>query len=221
MRTWGPTLVVVFLLAGTAVAFATTERQKLETTPFSVIHVDQTVSPKLKPATIRVNLRHEHLLTVQIVNAQDHAVATLARDQRFDPGVATFHWTPAVPDGTYRPRITIEDGRVFVLQNPIRVDSIPPRITVVSYHPRVVRRTAKPHVIVVYKVSEFAHAILYADGRKVAGPGYGKNVTGRIEWITKQNGQRLGPGTYRLQLAAVDLAGNVGPRTHAFVVRLR
>jgi hypothetical protein len=45
MRRWAPTAVIVALLTATAVAFATTERQKLERTPFGVLPVARDVSP--------------------------------------------------------------------------------------------------------------------------------------------------------------------------------
>ncbi len=45
-------------------------------------------------------------------------------------------------------------------------------------------------------------------------------LTGKIEWFGRR-ARQLRPGRYRLQLAAVDLAGNVGERTRPFIVRIR
>jgi hypothetical protein len=131
---WGPAAVTVVLLAGTAVAFATTERQKLEQTPLGLLRLTKDFSPAQASAVMVLRLRHPHLLTVQIVNASDHAVATLARDERFPAGKISFRWSGRhAADGVYEPRITLEDGRVFNLPNQIRVDSVAPRVALISY----------------------------------------------------------------------------------------
>jgi hypothetical protein len=220
MRAWAPTVVVVVLLAATAVAFATTERQKLEKTPFAVLSVSRHVSPAHSPASIELNLHRAHLLTVVIVDDTGRSVATLARERRVEPGHVTFRWRPRVPDGTYEPRVTLDDGREFTLPTQIHVDSTAPTATLVSYRPHVLRRRAKPEVKIAYRVSESAHILLYVDGRKVLRGG-AKSLQFAVNWATKNGGRRLRAGRYRLQLAAVDLAGNVGSRTAPFVVRIR
>lgn len=216
MKRWAPTAVIVALLAATAVAFATTERQKLERTPFGVLPVARNVSPARGPALIRLRLRRPHLLTVQILDKREHVVATLAREQRFEAGVAAFRWRADVPDGVYTPRVTLDDGRIFTLPLQIRIDSVAPTATLVSLRPHVVRRAAKPQVKVTYRVSEKAHIILYVNGRRAL-VGFAKALQAKVNWGTNQ----LRPGRYRLQLAAVDLAGNIGPRSRVFVVRIR
>lgn len=219
---WARAAVVLVLLAGTAIAFATTERLKLEKTPFDVFPITKAFSPLHRSAEIRLRLHHPHSLTVQIVNSSDHAVATLARDRPFGAGVAVFHWTGRrVRDGVYEPRITLDDGRVYNLPNPIRVDTVPPRVALVSYRPRTIRKRHKPVVHIVYRVSELAHAILFVDGRRWPLFGYAKATHAHVDWQAKENGRRLPRGRYRLQLAAIDLAGNVGPRTGTFIVRIR
>jgi hypothetical protein len=221
MRRWGPATVVVVLLGATAVAFATTERQKLEQTPFGLASVTRDFSPAREPAVIVVEVKHPHLLTVQIVNSADRAVATLARDQRVEPGKTAFHWRgTGARDGVYEPRVTLEDGRVFNLPNQIQLDSIAPHVALVSYRPRILRRRHKPLVHISYHVSELAHVILYVNGRRVAFS-YAKATNARLDWYARRSGRRLRRGRYRLQLAPVDLAGNVGPRTPPFVVRIR
>jgi hypothetical protein len=221
MRKWGPTAVVILLLAGTAIAFATTERQKLEKTPFDVLHVTTDFSPARLPATIVLRFRHPHLLTAQMVNSQDRVVATLVRERRYEPGKAILHWRGAgVSDGVYEPKLTLDAGRVFDLPNQVRVDSIPPRVALVSYRPRVLRKKTKPRVRISYRVSEAAHVILLVNGRRVF-VGFAKALRAEVQWFAKRAGRRLPRGRYRLQLAAVDLAGNVGPRTPVFIVRIR
>jgi hypothetical protein len=221
MRRWAPAVIVVALLTATAVAFATTERQKLEQTPLGVVRVTDDFSPAHGSASIVLRLRHRHLLTVQIVNASDRAVATLARDESVPAGRASFRWRgTGVSDGVYEPRVTLEDGRVFHLQNQIRVDSVAPSVALVAYRPRVLRRRTKPTVHIFYRASELAHVILYVNGRREAFSG-AKATQAHLNWIARLNGRRLRRGRYRLQLAAVDLAGNVGARTRVFVVRIR
>ena len=219
MKRAAPTVVVVVLLSATAVAVATTERQKLEKTPFSVQEVTRAFSPKRASATIRLRLRHAHLVTVEILGARDRPVATLVREQRVEPGTVSFHWRATAPDGVYTPRVTLDAGREFKLPTQIRVDSVAPTARLVSYKPRVLRRNAT-RVAIKYHVSEKAHVIVYVNGRRDV-VGGAKALDWKVDWIARRNGRRLRPGRYRLQVAAVDLAGNIGPRTHVFVVRVR
>ena len=220
MKRWAPIAIVVALLAATAVAFATTERQKLEKTPFAVLHVDREVSPAGTPALIVLRLHRAHLLTVQIVGKNDRPVATLVRERRYEPGTVRFRWRPDVPDGAYESRVTLDDGREFTVPATIRVDSVAPTAALVSYRPRVLRPDAKPRVRIAYRVSEPAHVLVYVNGRRDLRGG-AKSLQFAVNWAAKRDDRRLPPGRYRLQLAAVDLAGNVGARTRPFVVDIR
>ncbi|MDP9283498.1 MAG: hypothetical protein M3P41_00850 [Actinomycetota bacterium] len=230
MTRWGPAAVVLLLLGGTAIAFATTERQKLEKTPFSVLRLDEVLSPvcdcPTSRARISLRFRRKHLLTVQIVDADGRLVRTLTSERTVRKGTVDVSWNGRdesggrVPDGEYAPRLVLDDERVFDPPNPIRVDSIAPHTRLVSYRPRVLRRANKPRLHVRYRVSESAHPILYVNGRRAV-LGAAKALSGKFDWFARRDGRRLGPGRYRLQLAAVDLAGNVGPRTPAFLVRVR
>jgi len=69
-------------------------------------------------------------------------------------------------------------------------------------------------VIVRYRVSEPAHGMLFVNGRRVVVTN-GSVLRGKLQWKPRARGR------YRLQLAARDLAGNVGPRSRVFVVRVR
>lgn len=229
MTRWGPAAVVLLLLGATAVAFATTERQKLEKTPFSVLRLDEVLSPvcdcPTSRARISLRFRRKHLLTVQIVDGGGRLVRTLTSGRTVQKGTVDVSWDGRdesggrVPDGEYAPRLVL-DERVFDPPNPIRVDSIPPHTRLVSYRPRILRRANKPRLNVRYHVTESAHPILYVNGRRAV-LGAAKALSGKFDWFARSDGRRLRPGRYRLQLAAVDLAGNVGPRTPAFLVRIR
>jgi hypothetical protein len=230
VRRWGPALIALLLLGGTAIAFATTERQKLEKTPFAVLRLDEVVSPicrcKTGRATLALRFRKKHVLTVQIRDSNDRLVRMLANEQTVENGVVDFTWNgrnetgAVVPDGEYSPRIVLDNGREFDPPNPIRVDSVAPRATLVSYRPRVLRRSQKPRLHVRYRVSESAHPILYVNGRRAV-LGIGTALAGKFDWFGSRDGRKLRPGRYRLQLAAVDLAGNLGERTPPFIVRVR
>jgi hypothetical protein len=221
MSRWGPTAVVLALLAATAIAFATTERLKLKQTPFDVFPITKVFSPLHGFATIALRLRHPHRLTVEIINSSHRIVASLARNKRFGIGTVAFHWPGRnVPDGSYAPRITLDDGRVYNLPNQIRVDTVAPQVSLVSYRPHLLRKSRKPRVHIAYRVSEPAHVILYVNGREVLFGG-AKALHSRVDWYAKRNGKRLRRGRYRLQLAAVDLAGNRSARTRTFIVRIR
>jgi hypothetical protein len=229
VRRWGPTVVVVLLLGATAVAFATTERQKLEKTPFAVPRVDKELSPVCRCdtdiSTVELRFRRRHVVTVAIVSTNGHVVRTLARE-RVVRGTVFFLWNGLdargrrVRDGLYSPRLTLDNGRVFVLPNPITVDSVAPRAALVSYRPHVLRRRTKPRVLIGYRVSEPAHVLLYVNGRREL-VGGAKALRFKVEWFARRNGRRLRRGRYTLQLAAVDLAGNVGPRSRPFVLHIR
>ena len=229
MRRWGPPAVVLLLLAGTAIAFATTERQKLERTPFAVLRLDKVLSPVCKcstsRATISLRFRQKHVLTARILDQDGRIVRRLTSEQVVGKGTLSVSWNGRndagrqVPDDEYLPRLILDNGRVFDPPNPIRVDSVPPKATLLSYRPRVLRR-AKEGLHVSYRVSESAHPILYVSGRQAV-RGIGTALSGKFDWFGKLDGRRLRPGRYRLQLASVDLAGNIGPRTPAFVVRIR
>jgi hypothetical protein len=230
MTRWLPAAVVLFLLGATAIAFATTERQKLESTPFSVVRLEGLFSPvcgcPTGRARIALRFRRQHVLTVQIVDSRGRVVRTLMSEQTVRRGTIQSSWNGRdasgvrVPDGTYAARFVLDNGRVFKPPNPIRVDSIAPRIRLVSYRPRVLRHANRPRLHVRYRVSESAHPILYVNGQ-VAVLGAAKALSGKFDWFARRDGRRLPPGRYRLQLAAVDLAGNLGPRTRVFSVRIR
>jgi hypothetical protein len=220
IKRWGPTVIVVALLTATAVAFATTERQKLEKTPFAVLEVTQAFSPKRAAATIRLRLRRPHLVTIVILDSHDRQVATLVREQRVEPGIVEYHWKATAPDGVYTPRVTLDTGREFTLPRQIRVDSVAPRTRLVAYRPHVLRPGAKPTVTISYRVNEKAHVIVYANGRRVA-VSFAKALSSKVNWQARRYGDRLPRGRYHLELAAVDLAGNIGARTPVFIVRIR
>jgi hypothetical protein len=185
--------------------------------------VDDVLSPVCRcarnAATIALRFRRRHVLTVEILDSRERVVKTLAQEQTVRNGVFSVRWHGrddagrTLPDGEYDPRFVLDNGRTFDPPNQIRVDSVAPTTRLLSYAPRRVDQGER--VRIRYRVSEPAHPLLFVDGQRVI-VGNAKALTAEIEWFA-----RLRPGRHRLQLAALDLAGNVGRRTPPFVVRIR
>jgi hypothetical protein len=117
-----------------------------------------------------------------------------------------------VPDGDYKPVVKLERShRTIVLPNPIRLDTVPPKIVV--RHPLypILSPDGDHHgdsFRVHYAVNEPAHGILYVDGTRVAFT-LRQKLTGELVWNGKLNLRPAPPGRYVLSIAAQDRAGNV------------
>ena len=222
------------LLGGTAAAFAITESLKLEKSPILRTRVDKVFSPVClcvsHRAVIRFSLRKTDDVTVTMVDASDRPVATVVVGGRFRHGPVRLTWDgvgiggTVVPDGEYWPRVHLAgEHRTIRLPNPIRVDTSAPRVTTFKVARPVVSPDGDRHhdaVVVNYALDGPAHAILYLDGKKISQERF-LHTTGRIGWSAKRHGRALPAGAFRLQLAAEDDAGNVGPRTAPVVVTVR
>ncbi len=221
MRRHAATIVVLALLIGTAVAFAETERLKLQATPIEESFVQPAFSPACGCATskaaIRVRLHRADTATVRILNAQGRTIAVPVEGRRLPSGRSKLEWDgrdssgAAAPDGVYHVEVRLaRAGRTFQLPSQIALDTVPPLARLVSYTARL---RPGQRVRVFYRVSEPAHAVLYVNGKRVAVT-HSQLRAARLQW------QPAKPGRYRLQLAGLDLAGNLGQRTPVFVVRV-
>ncbi len=232
MQRYAPTAIVLALLAATALAFVTTQRQKLEPSPVGRIAVDPVLSPVCRcdkrTATIVIGLRRTDTVTLELVSSAGTPVRTLVDRERYRARTAVnVDWDGRdddgriVPDGSYRPRLTLESGaRSFVLRNPIRLDTRAPKITVTRVSPKVFSPDGdgrKDQVVVRYRVDEPAHGILRVDGvRRVYT--LRKPLEGSLPWNgTRKSGRPLPAGVHRLVAAAADEAGNVGKAPASFV----
>ena len=179
VQRYAPTAIVLALLAATAVAFVTTQRQKLEPSPVGRIAVDPFLSPVCRcdkrTATIFIGLRRTDTVTLDLVSSAGKRVRTLVDSERYRAKSAVnVEWDGRddegriVPDGSYRPRLTLESGaRSFVLRNPIELDTRAPKMTVTRVSPKVFSPDGdgrNDQVIVRYRVDEPAHGILRVDG---------------------------------------------------------
>ncbi|MDX6439002.1 MAG: hypothetical protein QOF45_1585 [Gaiellaceae bacterium] len=231
MQRHAPTAIVLALLVATALAFVTTQRQKLEPSPVGRIVIDRTLSPACacdkSAATIRIGLRRTDTVTLELISSADRSVRTLVDRRRYRArSVVTVKWDGRdnrgriVPDGSYRPRLTLESGaRSFVLQNPIRLDTRAPKITVTNVSTKVFSPDGdgrNDRVVVSYRVDEPAHGILRVDGVRHVYTKF-KRPEGALEWSGKLKGRALKTGPHRLVAAAEDEAGNVGKAREIFV----
>ena len=109
----------------------------------------------------------------------------------------------------------------ILLPNPIVVDTKAPHISLARTSLQVVSPdgdTVHDYVKVFFHTTEPARAVLYANGREAVKL---KSFKARYVQWGKRNGMPTKPGVYRLRLGAIDQAGNPGPRTRVFRVRIR
>ena len=210
------TALVLLILGATAAAFVVTEDLKLEPDPLARPRIDRTFSPicdcPQQTARIAFRLRKEDDLTLAIADENGQVVRTLLRDAHFRPGNHRFGWDGRddqgrlVAEGTYRPRVELRRlDRVIEFPRGIRVDRTAPRIQV----RRVSRRLLSPDgdgrgdaITIDYRATEPAHALLLVNGKRRVRTRL--RAQGAIRWAPG----RLRPGLERLQLVAVDAAGN-------------
>lgn len=223
-----PVVLVVGLLGGSAAAFAVTERLKLERSPIFGTQVAKVVSPTSgQPAKISFRLRKSDQLTLAIVDSKDDVVAVVS-SHHAGAGRRTYEWDgrdssgASVPDGAYKPRVHLSgEHRTILLPNPIVVDTKLPHIALTRTSLQVVSPdgdTVHDYLKVFFHTSEPARAVLYANGRQAVKL---KSFKARFLQWGKRNGMPSKPGVYRLRLGSIDQAGNVGPRTRVFTVRVR
>jgi hypothetical protein len=222
------TLLVLVLLAATATAFVVTEDLKLEPDPLALPRVDATFSPVCRcdqqTARIAFRLRRSDVLTLTIADENGRVARTLLNEAQFRPGNHQFGWDgrdetgKIVPEGSYRPRVELQKlGRVIEFSKQIAVDTTPPAVRVLNVSRRIVSPDGDGRgdaIRIRYRLSEPSHALLLVNGRRVW------RTALRAEGVIPWRPGRLRPGLERLQVVALDAAGN---RTagQAFYVRVR
>ena len=211
-----------------------TEQQKLEPSPLSVLQVDELFSPTCRcaktHAAISLELRRRSNVTLDVVDDDGRVVRSLLADTRPRGGRIAVEWDgrddagQLVPDGVYRLRLrVVAERRTFLLTNRIRVDTEPPRATIVEVSPRVLTPNGdgrRDRVSIRYRLSERAQPLVYINWRlRLAG--YSRRPEGKLDWYGKVRGKRVRRGRYRIQAAARDDAGNLGPLSAPVIVRVR
>jgi FlgD Ig-like domain len=210
--------IVLILLAATAAAFVYTERQKLTrglvTRPAATHFVSPTCACETATAAVSFRLSEPRTATVRIQRENGRTVRTLTSREPFAAGTVRLEWDgraesgELVRDGRYRVAIDFagEDSS-FVFPQPIVVDTVSPTAVLVRAAPSPV--PAGEAVIVTYQLSEPGRPLLAVDGVEVLQGRRGKQ--GKLTWAGP-------PGTHELTVAALDLAGNVGPPSAPAVV---
>jgi hypothetical protein len=230
------TLLVLGLLGGTAAAFAVTEHLKLQRSPIFRTDVWKTFSPvcgcSTDKALIRFQLRRADRVTLSIEDGDGKIVRTIVAGFPARRGRFGRYWDgrdesgAVVPEGVYKPRVHLaQQHRTIVLPNEIRVDTTPPRVTVLGWIPRghvltPDRNFRHERLEVRYRVSDPAHVILYVGGERRY-RSRSQQTTGIARWFGRVNGRGVPAGRYRVTLAARDLAGNLSPQVSVGTVFVR
>lgn len=228
------TLVVLALLGATAAAFAVTERLKLERSPITGTRVDKVFSPVCECphdfAVVSFILRRPETVTVRLLDSDGEVVRTLVTQRREEEGRVSYTWDGrddlerVVEEGIYRPRVELQrNGRTIVLPNPMRVDTTPPVVTLVSALPRVFSPDGdgrRDRVAARFRLDEKARPELLVNGSRQALGRFGKRE-GRLLWFGKIDGKAVRPGIYEIRVRAADRAGNRSARSRAVPVRVR
>jgi hypothetical protein len=215
------TAIVLALLAATAVAFAITQRAKVELSPILRTKVDPVFSPdatgREPDAHIRFRLRTRQRISVWIQDSHGDNVRNLLTNRTYKAGSnLDLIWDGVAddgivePDGVYLPVVKLPH-RTFVLPSPITLDTKPPVITVRHpLYPILSPDGDKRHddFRVHYTLSEPAQAILSVRGDLVERK-RGQKQSGELFWNGKLKGRPVPPGRYLLTVSAQDLAGNV------------
>ena len=225
------TATLVGLLVATAAAFAITERLKLTKSAVYGTVISTRISPTCgcayKRATIFFKLRRPDDITVTVLNArgQDVALLTAQHDPR---GPVTLSWNGRdernhrVRDGTYRVRIHLTgQHQTIEFPNRIQLDTKPPQVLSVEKN-RDVFSPDQDHqadyVRITYTLSKPAHLAVYLGDTRVL---YSHVAAkGSIQWFGNGPNGTLKPGTYTLNVGAVDLSGNSTPVENRARVRV-
>jgi FlgD Ig-like domain len=210
------TILALLVLAATAVAFVVTEDLKLEPDPIARPRIDRTFSPVCQcdqqTAQIAFRLREEDDLTLSVADGGGRVVRTLLRNAHFRPAEQRFGWDGRddrgrlVAEGEYQVRVELKRlDRVIEFPGGIEVDRTPPRIHITSVSRRVLSPDGDGRgdsIRIGYRISDPSHAVLLVNGERAVRTR--RRSQGTIHWAPP----RLRAGLERLQLVAVDAAGN-------------
>jgi hypothetical protein len=226
--------VLVVLLA-TAVAFAVAERLKLERSPVAAPRLTRLIGPtcecEKETAQLAVRLREPQVIDAAVVDSDGERVRILGTDLRRPRGVVRFTWDgrddagAVVPDGLYRLSLHLDgDDRTIVVPTPIRVDTTPPRLRLVSATPRVISPDGDgraDRVLFRYRANEGSYAVVHVNGREILRGPFRPRGPGRVRWGGRIGGSAVRPGTYTASVVAVDAAGNRSDPSVEVPVRVR
>ena len=217
-------ILVVLLIGGTSAAFAYTQRLKTERSPLGVPRFDRKLAPTCDcpsaEAKLRLRLREADRVSAEIVDADDAVVRTLADDEPKPMGPLVFTWDGrdeagrVVDDGVYRLRVSLADAdRTILYPTTIHVDTIAPRLELVSVRPTELAPGGERRLKVTYRSNEEARPILTAaaegESPQVVNRGrYWPRGQASVNWAGLKDGEPVPPGPYVLALRVEDRFGN-------------
>ena len=216
------TATLVGLLVATAAAFAITERLKLTKSTVYGTVISTRISPtcgcEFRRASVFFKLRRSDDITVSVLNSRREEVALLAA-QHYPRGPVTLTWNGRddggrrVRDGTYRVRIHLTGAHQTIdFPNRIQLDTKPPQVVSVEKNRDVFspdQDKQADFVRITYTLSKPAHLAVYLGSARVL---YSRVAAkGGIQWYGTGPNGTLKPGTYTLNVGAVDLSGNSTP----------
>jgi hypothetical protein len=212
------TVVLLGLLLASAAAFVITEHLKLIKSPVYATQVTRVFSPAVGKAAISFKLRHPDSVTVTIVDSHGDVVDTVASDVSKPKGaLVTFRWDGRTTSGVaangsvYRPQVHLAHARWTILMpNKIAVDTTPPKVLSANVGAGILVPGAHHGIAIHYTLGEHAQVTVYVRGRRVV-LGRRSAPVGKVRWNGKVGGKTLPPGSYVLEVGAVDLAGNETP----------
>jgi hypothetical protein len=214
--------IPLVLIALCAAAFLRAEQLKLHHSAVGHPHVRQAFSPGcadpgcLPAARLRFTLRKPQALDLAIVDADGNVTRTLATGRRYTKGPVVLRWDGSTDaggqavDDRYRLRVTLADGREVTIPDAILVDTMPPRIRIDQV------RMGRVALAVHYTRSlgnGYALMIVRQGSRIVLQ----KRVIPHVAHLAYG---KLTPGNYRIEMVAVDQAGNRTPNPPSFAATI-
>jgi hypothetical protein len=214
------TALLLVLIAACTAAFLRTEQLKLRKSPVAHPHVRQAISPGCtdrgcrSQASITFTLRSPQRLSLAIVDAGGTVVRHLQPETSRPKGDIHLVWDGrddggrVEPDGLYRLRVTLgSDRRNVTIPEPITVDTRPAGI-------ELGRITRGPVIVIPYTrgAGNVRAELDVLKGKRVV-----FEKTARLDPVRLRLAL-LAPGHYRVELVAVDAAGNRTPDPPSFSV---
>jgi flagellar hook capping protein FlgD len=228
-------VIVLALLGGTAVAFVTTQRLKLERSPVTGPRFDRIFSPTCRcetdTAQLSIRLRRPDRVDAVLVNGKGEPVRTLATDLPRPSGRVTFLWNgrdeagEVVPDGRYRMRVHLRQSRrTILIPTTVKVDTEPPVLRILRDTEPILSPDGdhrRDRFSILYRTDEQARPLLVVNGKRGSVGRLSPPGRARFDWHGRIAGRLQPPGKYLLSFRVVDSAGNASPQAESILVRLR
>ena len=186
------------------------EQLKLHHSAVAHPHVRQAFSPGctdpgcLPAAKLRFTLRKAQALDPAIVDANGKVTKTLATGRSYRKGPVVLHWDGSTdsggqaPDGRYRLRVTLADGREVTIPDAFIVDTVPPTI-------RIDHVRKGPVALAIHYTRSLGNGYALMIVRQGSRVVLQKRVLPHVAHLAYG---KVAPGRYRIELVAVDQAGN-------------